>query len=194
MRRFVLAGLLALPPLLASAGSAAAQCGPGGCGLIQPPGCGSGFGSYYGHHLPCPNFGCGGFCVNLFSRIHQHGPLFNYGPYYGYYPFEPYGPWTSDLRYNPPCTGKHCGLGRGLGDGDGLGKHGWAKYACDTFKNVVHRLHGHKKHGCVTGECASGGTCAGCTASLTAPPAPLATAAQPYPEAGAAVLLTGYGK
>jgi len=44
---------------------------------------------------------CNGVCLNLFSKIHQHGPLFNYGPYYGYPPFEPYGPWDAYLQYNP---------------------------------------------------------------------------------------------
>ena len=40
-----------------------------------------------------------GICLTCFSKIHQHGPLFNYGPYFGYPPFEPYGPWNQYLQY-----------------------------------------------------------------------------------------------
>lgn len=78
MRRILTAAVLAAPLLLTAPGPA--QAFDGG---------------------PCSyGYGCGGFCLNLFSRIHQHGPLYNYGPYYGYPPFEPYGPWNAYLQYN----------------------------------------------------------------------------------------------
>ncbi len=67
--------------------------------------------------------GCGGKCMMLFSKLHQHGPLFNYGPYYGYPPFEPYGPWNAYLQYNPWYYGNpyaNAGNG-GNGNGNGLG-------------------------------------------------------------------------
>lgn len=198
MKNPVLAGLLALPPLLAVAGPAVAQYP----GFIPPPGCGPGYGSpAYGHQLPCPNYGCGGFCMNLFGRIHFHGPLFNYGPYYGYYPFEPYGPWTSDLRYNPPMNcGKH-----GL-FGHGCGNDGWGRYALDTLKNVFHRVNplGHKcgggllkkHHGCDSEGCAAGAADGGCstcsaTAVLTGPSAP---GVANVPTTAATGLLTGLVK
>jgi hypothetical protein len=80
MMRILTAALLAAPVLLAAPGRAQAY-GDGPCS--------------YG-------YGCGGLCLNLFSRIHQHGPLFNYGPYYGYPPFEPQGPWDAYLHYHEP--------------------------------------------------------------------------------------------
>jgi hypothetical protein len=79
MRRISVAALFAAP-LLLLAGSGTTQANPNSCSA---------------------GFGCGGFCLNLFSGIHQHGPLYNYGPYYGYYPFKPYGPWDAYLRYDP---------------------------------------------------------------------------------------------
>lgn len=85
MTRILTAALLAAPLLLAVPGRASAY-GDGPCS--------------YG-------YGCGGLCLNLFSRIHQHGPLYNYGPYYGYPPFEPHGPWDAWLHYTePPATAK----------------------------------------------------------------------------------------
>ena len=83
MRRITLAALLAAPLLLAAPGRAAANDHP--C-----------FGG---------PFGCGGFCVGMFSKIHQHGPLYNYGPYCGYAPFAPYGPWNQYLQW----TGENYG-------------------------------------------------------------------------------------
>lgn len=177
MKTRLRAGLLALPLSLLCASTASAQypgCAGGGYGsgpFPMTPTC----------HMPCPNFSCGGFCLNLFGRIHFHGPLFNYGPYYGYYPFEPYGPWTSDLRYNPP---QNCGKGGCGGD-----KVAWGQYAKDTLRNVFHRLNPgcHKAKGCST--CSdtvaapAAGGCAGCTALLTQP-APVQTV-------GAATVLTG---
>lgn len=134
MKKLAFLSLLALPALFAMTNSAKAQ---GGCGPI------------------CTIFG---------SKLHQHGPLFNYGPYYGYYPFEPYGPWTSDLRYNPPvntCANGNCG-----GDGrKGLGLHGWGQYALTTLKNVGHRINplSHKCGGGSCGACgiATGGSTSG---------------------------------
>lgn len=167
----LLAGLLALPLLLADARPAAAD------------------------GLPCPNFGCGGFCMNLFGRFHQHGPLFNYGPYYGYYPFEPYGPWTSDLRYNPPMNCGRCGLfhrgdcGGGLFDRDGCG--GWGHYAKSTLKNIFHRTH-PGSHKCGNGNCASATTAVGCS-SCAAPATPIAAVPPPAP-IGATDLLVGTKK
>ena len=80
MKRTSLAALLAAPALLAFPGSSPAH---------PPQQCSYGM-------------GCGGFCLNLWSKMHQHGPLFNYGPYYGYPPFEPYGPWNPYLQYTGP--------------------------------------------------------------------------------------------
>jgi hypothetical protein len=54
-----------------------------------------------GANPPYQGFGCGDYCLGMFKKLHQHGPLFNYGPYYGYYPFAPYGPWDAYLRYDP---------------------------------------------------------------------------------------------
>jgi hypothetical protein len=77
MRRLSLAALLAAPLLFTAPGGATAN------------------------PIESRGFGCGGYCLGMFSTIHQHGPLFNYGPYYGYYPFKPYGPWDAYLRYDP---------------------------------------------------------------------------------------------
>ena len=75
MRQLTTAALLAAALLFVGTSSASANDGP----------------CTYG-------YGCGGICLGLFSKIHQHGPLYNYGPYYGYPPFEPYGPWNPYLR------------------------------------------------------------------------------------------------
>jgi hypothetical protein len=107
-------------------------------------------------------FQYGGFCFCNFGKMHQHGPLYNYGPYYGYPPFQPYGPWTSDLRYEPGCSGGRChsGLFNGwhlhwphLG---GCGHCG--HYALDTFRNIFQRTHpcGHRV-GCCGNGCNSCG-------------------------------------
>jgi hypothetical protein len=113
-----------------------------------------------------PVFGCGGFCINMFGRLHQHGPLFNYGPYSGYYPFEPYGPWTSDLKYNPPMPAAGCS-----GDGcHGGGRVAWGRYAASTLANVLHRLNPFANRG---GCKLNGGACS----SACALPAECATAA-----------------
>jgi hypothetical protein len=166
MTRFVAAGLLACPLLLAATPAAQAQ--------------------------NCNQFGCGRVCMYMFPGIHQHGPLVNYGPYTGYYPFEPYGPWTADLRYNGPRGDGACGLcgRRGCGGGcslldrlrgkcgsDGCGG-GWGSYAKSTFANVFHRTHcGAHKCGKSAPSCdgcghkhaapAAAGGCAGCHAALT---------------------------
>ncbi len=96
MRRIATAALLGVPLLLASAGTASANNGPCTFG-----------------------YGCGGFCLRLFSNLHQHGPLFNYGPYYGYPPFEPYGYWNAYLHYTGPVPAG------GHGAGAGAGAYGW---------------------------------------------------------------------
>ena len=135
-------------------------------------------------HPHFPPFGCcGGFCVGFLSKLHSHGPLYNYGPYSGYYPFEPYGPWTSDLRYNPPqaacgsCGRSNCG-GHGLGHGL---VSGWAHYAVNTLKNVCHRVNplanrcggGLKLGNCGSGKnaCATSSGCAPSTSDACAPAA-----------------------
>ena len=89
---------------------------------------------YYG-------YGCGGFCLNLFGKLHQHGPLFNYGPYYGYPPFEPYGPWNAYLQYNP--FGGH-GCFSGCHNGGLFGdKHGHGGDGCGNDKGgLFHNRHG----------------------------------------------------
>lgn len=159
MKRLLLAALLTVSALLATGGSAKAQAHP---------------------HFP--PFGCGGFCIGFLSKAHFHGPLFNYGPYTGYYPFEPYGPWTSDLRYNPPELS--CGqCGRSGCGGHGLG---WGHYAVSTLKNVFHRVNplshrcggglhlgqcgllGHSKSACTSG-CSTAAPCgsAGCAVAAT---------------------------
>lgn len=152
MKRLVLAALLALPALLADTRSAQAQCySPGGCSGGVPAGFSGG-----PAHPHFPPFGCGGFCMGFLSRIHFHGPLFNYGPYSGYYPFEPYGPWTANLQYNAPPgqCGKH-----------GCGGGGWGQYAVSTLKNVFHRVNPLANRcggGLSLGKCGKHG--AGCTA------------------------------
>lgn len=192
MKRVLVAGLLALPAIFATSGTANAQV----------------FG--------CSQYGCGGFCFKMFPHIHQHGPLYNYGPYSGYYPFEPYGPWTADLRYNGPTgpdCGRHgCGLGgrlRGLGNGlgchscgsdscdGGCGKHAWGNYALSTFGNIFHRCHplAHKcghKFGCADLCGSSCGTPACDKAAPCATPAPAGCAAKPADVESSPVLQTGY--
>ena len=154
MRRILLAGMLALPLVLAMVSSAQAQ-GPG-CGM--PGGnCGPGYGSA----------SSSGYSVRyrLFSCLHQDGPLVNYGPYSGYYPFEPYGPWTADLRYTGPLTSSLGGgtaatgrlrlneiSGGGFGGFGGFGGvrhspggtcssgHTWGSYSLATLKNIGHRI------------------------------------------------------
>jgi len=103
MRRTSLAALLAAPVLLAVPGFA----------LAHPP-------------KQCFSpFGFGGFCPGIFSKLHQHGPLFNYGPYYGYPPFEPYGSWNSYLQYTGGFGGGYGGHGHGHGGhGDMAGRGG----------------------------------------------------------------------
>lgn len=178
MKKLTVASLLAIPLLFAISSKAQAQ-----------------------HQFPFPNMGCGGFCMGLFGKIHQHGPLFNYGPYQGYYPFEPYGPWTSDLRYNPPqnnCANGNCG---GSGCSSCGSRAGWGRYALTTLTNVFHRVHPlahrHKQSacsspsGCGSSEAIST-TVAPATETIT--PAPLSQPApkvMPTENTGAAGVLTG---
>ena len=162
MRRTSLAALLAAPLLLVFTGTLHAN---------PPKQC------YYG-------FGCGGFCMNLFSKMHQHGPLFNYGPYYGYPPFEPYGPWNAYLQYNPWYYG---------GGGGGGGAYGWnpnlfhgklgglfhGGHGCGHCGFHANWLHGgwFRGHGCLGCGRAKhfGGGCDGCQADAgsTATPDPV---------------------
>lgn len=69
MKRMIVAGLLGLPLLLSTGGSAKAFW-PG----HHPPGPGT----FNVQKTACP----GGFCEMLFPGIHRHGPLFNHGPIY----------------------------------------------------------------------------------------------------------------
>lgn len=89
-------------------------------------------------------YGCGGYCLGLFSKLHQHGPLYNYGPYYGYPPFEPYGPWNAYLQYNPYYYGS--------GGGGGHGHHQWFHCGCHSCGFHAHWAHGgwFHGHGCLT--------------------------------------------
>ncbi len=130
MRRTLLAALLAAPLLLAFPSSTPAN---------PPEQC------LYG-------MGCGGFCLNLFGKIHQHGPLYNYGPYYGYPPFEPYGPWNAYLQYNPWYYGDASGSGCcGHGKLGGLlHSHGCGSCGCGWLH--AGWLHGgwFHGHGCLS--------------------------------------------
>jgi hypothetical protein len=132
MRHFATAALLAAPLLAGAAGTAAANNGPCTFGL-----------------------GCGGTCLLMFPRIHQHGPLYNYGPYYGYPPFEPYGYWNSYLQYTgpvPPPGGY--GVGAGAygwihGGYGGHPHHAGKGDACPSCGGGhLHHGHGHKDTGC----------------------------------------------
>lgn len=145
MRRMLLAGMLALPCLLAIATTSSAQapgCAvPAGYGGSAAGAAGSNFGYGYGTGtgtggyrgpfcgllLGVPPFAPFSVGFRIFPLIHQEGPLVNYGPFSGYYPFEPYGPWTSDLKYTgsleapPGHFARHGGL---LGGGGGTGATG----------------------------------------------------------------------
>ena len=142
MKRTFFAGLLAL----LAAQTASAQCMDGSCGASVIP-------SAAGHQYGYPAYlGCGGLCFNLFGRMHQEGPLFNYGPYSGYYPFAPYGPWDSNLCYNDP-NGAGCGGGR---CGNGLCGRGGANSVCGWNSAIFHRL-GRGGLGGGLGNCGAGG-------------------------------------
>jgi hypothetical protein len=113
--------------------------------------------------------------MNLFSRIHFHGPLYNYGPYAGYYPFEPYGPWTSCLQYNrPPAQGHPHGVSH---------DHSWGKYALAAFENIKARIHsiGHK---CGRGKWSD---CSSCGGTVAAAPVALSVSIPPVPETAVAI-------
>jgi hypothetical protein len=112
MKRTLFAALVAVTAMLATSGTAKAQ---------NP-------------HPHFPPFGCGGFCIGFLSKLHYHGPLYNYGPYSGYYPFEPYGPWSANLTYNPPP------MSCGKNGSDCDGGRTWGRYAVDTLKNVFTRV------------------------------------------------------
>jgi hypothetical protein len=113
--------------------------------------------------------------MNLFGKIHFHGPLVNYGPYAGYYPFEPYGPWTSDLRYNPPpAPCKNCGVR----------DREWKLYSLLTLQNIRDRVN-PLKHKCGKGgwsDCSSGNCGSDCAAApgagvVSVPSAPVSAVA-----------------
>ncbi|HEY1188630.1 MAG TPA: hypothetical protein VGE74_13335 [Gemmata sp.] len=111
MRRLTIAALLAVPLLFFSTpGTASAN----------PP--------YNG-------FGCGDYCLGMFKKLHQHGPLFNYGPYYGYYPFTPYGPWDQYLRYDPYFYGDPAA--------NAAGQYGRGPGPFGRYGQVFNGHHGH---------------------------------------------------
>jgi hypothetical protein len=156
MRLTSLAALLAAPVLLAFPGTTPAN----------PP-----------KQCYAPLGGCSsGFCLSLFSRMHQHGPLFNYGPYYGYPPFEPYGAWNAYLQYNPwYYGGQSGGHGHGHGYSDKAGHGG----ICNGGGWHGSWLHGGWFHGRGCASCgdtslfhghgAPAGGCAGCKAAAFNP-------------------------
>jgi hypothetical protein len=168
MRRTSIAALLAAPLLLAIPSFS----------LANPPG-------------PCfTHFGCGGGCISLFSKLHQHGPLFNYGPYYGYPPFEPYGPWNAYLQYNPWYYGTGNGGGGRGGHGGHCGHCGWHApwKQGGWFANCGHIREGlpgwfQGKHCHHCGKAAPCNTCGGGAAAATGcgaqPAAPTAPASNP---------------
>jgi len=113
-------------------------------------------------HPPCQcSYGTGscGICLNMFSWMHQHGPLFNYGPYYGYPPFEPYGPWNAYLQYNPWYWGNPYGEGGGGGKEFGHGGLKGGKCSgCGLFEGWhCSWLHGGWFHGSHCWGCGHGG-------------------------------------
>lgn len=119
MRRIATVALLAAPLLLGTSSVASAHDGPRTFGL-----------------------GWMGWGLQIFPRIHQHGPLFNYGPYYGYPPFEPYGYWNSYLQYTGPVPPPNY-------NGAGAGAYGWIHGGYGWGAGHGHQLFhgGHGKHG-----------------------------------------------
>lgn len=183
MNRLLLTSLLLLPAFVGGSSQVQAQCAAGeNCGAAAAAPAGAGYAplSYAlqpgPRHPHFPPFGCGGYCIGFLSRIHFHGPLYNYGPYSGYYPFEPYGPWTSDLRYNAPAG--NCGW-------TGIHGPGWGKYALSTLKNVFHRTNpcahkcgsGLNLGGCESGCGVSGCAGGGCAVAAAQPALPAQTVA-----------------
>jgi hypothetical protein len=195
--RFGLAGLMALPLLLAHSGTANAQ--------------------FPSRH------GCAG-CMAFGARMHQHGPLYDYsslyaGCGYGYgggYGGGGCGPaGCFGLNRAPMSRGFYGGDGSGLfhrGDcGGGLFSGGllhggllhggllhgglfhrgcdscgggWGRYAVSTFRNVFHRCHplaSRCGHSCDVSYGTTGG-CSTCGAGAPAPVAPV-TPANPAPAA-----------
>ncbi len=171
MSRMTRAALLTVPLLLASAVEARAWA---------TPGCGP--------------------CMSLFSRMHFHGPLYNYGPYCGYYPFAPYGPYDANFNYNPywqtPCPGGHCGGGSGLfshwhnggglfghKDKGGCGADGCSDAGCGgKCGKGLGLFHGHKhKEAAAPAECSSCNTAVGCTSCGPTAAAPAGTAGRVNP-------------
>ena len=191
MSRYALAGLLALPALLASSNAVQAQCltclafgkfihqhGPyynysaAGGGY----GCGAGYGCYSGGnhaHMSRGGFGDG---HGLF-----HGGLFGHGNSCG----------TGGCGHSGWGHGGGWGYGGGFfhgGGGGGLFHHGcnscghggWGHYALSTFRNVFHRCHpcgGGRSwgHGYATGNTGGCSNCGTTATPAAAQPATLPT-------------------
>ena len=176
MRRMLLAGMLALPFLLATAATGSAQApgcatpgggAPGanfGYGYGAATGTGGYRGPFCGLFLGVPPFSPFSAGFRIFPLIHQEGPLVNYGPFSGYYPFEPYGPWTSDLQYTgslqapPGHFARHGGIG-GFGGGGGAAATGRLRlnelsggapdigHSWGSYSLATLRNVGHRVHG-----------------------------------------------
>ena len=173
MTRFILAGLFALPILAFATPAANAQC-PGGC--------------------PFPLLGGKSICMAYGSRLHQHGPMYNYTPGYGgagcTSPWGNHGDRMTRGGFGGGCN--HCGGGHhllgGLFHRDGCnscGHSGWGHYAVSTFRNVFHRVHpcaSRCGHECGVG-CGSSGGCSSCggASAAVAAPAQAALAVMPAP-------------
>jgi len=168
MLRYALAGLLALPALLASSNAADAQC----ISCMH-------FGKFIHQHGPyynyTPGYGGGYGCYNGSNHAHMSRGCFGDG---------------HGLFHGNGLFGKHgCGAcGSGWGHGGGLfhgggglfhkndcnscGSNAWGHYALSTCRNVFHRCHpcGGRTWGCGNG-CATGTTSDCSTCGTTATPA-----------------------
>jgi hypothetical protein len=132
-------------------------------------------------HAQCgyPQFGCGGACLTIGSRFHQHGPLYSYANYgqpgtgygygYGGYGGHQHFPNRAPMSRGFVGGGLNLNLfhGGGLlhGRGGDCNSCGGSGYALSTFRNVLSRINpfqgrGHCSSGC--GQSCSGGCSAGC--------------------------------
>lgn len=175
MTRYALAGLLAIPALLGSVQSAAAQCFT----CMSYGNCIHQHGPLYNYTPGYGGYGCGRGCYNGGN----HAPMSRGG--FG----DGHGLFHGGLFGKHGCGACGSGWGHGggglfHGNGGGLfhkndcnscGSGGWGHYALSTFRNVFHRCHpcgGGRSGGCSTGTC---GGCTTCSATAPAPPAAPAT-------------------